>query len=234
MDVHSAKRASPGRAEVDVLYKKLLAAAWRLFRGMGCSDVDSMLPGTGMSAKDLAAGTLLNLLEKGMMLPDEDMFPLAYRIMKCDFLDLIKSPDYKQTQIIDSIDGEHGQQGIENIPSPNNGMEPAEAALLTNSLQRLLGSDEMLKAYLDVLLIKGLESRADQAEALGVSEQEVTNLRRRLAYKTNLWIRVFANARPAGRKKGGVEWLKESRCPRGNNWKGSLRVCFRQMKRWMK
>ncbi len=202
MDVHSAIRATPSRAELHALNEKLLVCAWRLFRGRGCSDVDSMLPGTGMSARDLAAGTFLNLLEKGMLRPDEDMFPLAYRMMKRDFLDLIKSAGYKRTLIIDSINGDHSGQGIENIPSPSNGLEPAEAAILVNSLQRLLGRDERLKAYLDVLLIKGLESRADQAEALGVSEQDVTTIRRRLAYKTNVWIRVFANARPAGRKKG--------------------------------
>jgi hypothetical protein len=191
-------------AEIPPLQEMLLACASRLFKDKGCFGVDSMLPGTGMSAQDLAAKTILNIIEGGYWNPESsgvDMFPLAYRIMKRDFLDLIKRTEYKQTEITESIESNHDQHDVENLPSPDNGFQAADAALLVNSLKRLLGHDEMAKAYLDVWLVQGLDSLEDKARALGVSEREVTDIRRRLVYKTNLWARVFRNVRPGREKK---------------------------------
>jgi DNA-directed RNA polymerase specialized sigma24 family protein len=163
-----------------------------------------MLPGTGMSAGDLVADTIANLITSGrwrQSSPSGDLFPLAFRMMYNDFLDLIDREEYKRTLITNSIDGDHNPQDLENLPSSSAGMETAEAVSLVNSLERLLGHDKRLKAYLEVWLIEGLESRADIAYALGISEQEVTNIRRRLTYKISLLERVFANVRPHSRKK---------------------------------
>lgn len=186
------------------LYERLLACALRLFKDKGCTNVDAMLPGTGMSAKDLAASTISNLLTSRQWQQSSlggDLFPFAFRMMHNDFLDLITREEYKRTVITDSIDGDHNRQYLENLPSSSDGLEAANATVLVNSIERLLGHDKMLKAYLEVLLVKGLEGRADIAYALGISEKEVTNIKRRLTYKISLLERVFANVRPLSRKK---------------------------------
>lgn len=191
------------KMEVNSFYENLRARACRLFKEKGCSGADSMLPGTGMSAVDLASKTLLNLMEEGYWTPENDEVPLAlaYRMMERDFLDIIRRRDYKLTEITDSINGEHDQHDVENLPSPDPGFEVVEAELLVRSLKQSLGHDEQAKAYLDVWLIQGLESRLDVAHALGVSEQEVTNIRRRLLYKMDLWERLFPDARPGNKGK---------------------------------
>lgn len=200
----TATQSDPYPIDWLYLYDRLLICASRLFKDKGCTNVDSMLPGTGMSARDLAASTIANLITSGrwrQVSPGGDLFPLAFRMMRNDFLDLIKKEEYKRTVITDSIDGCHHRQDLENLPGSSDGLESAKAAVLVNSLERLLGHDKMLKAYLEAWLVKGLESRADIAFALGISEQEVTNVRRKLTYKIGLLERVFANVRPISKKK---------------------------------
>jgi len=202
-DVKQKEMYKTRKMKVISFYEELRACACKLFKEKGCSGADSVLPGTGRSAADLAGDTIVNLIEGGYWHPEDEEVPIAfaYRMMERDFLDIIRRAEYKLTEITDSIDGKYDQSEVDNLPSPDTGFEAAEAELLVGSLKRLLGRDEQAKAYLDVWLIQGLESRPDVARALGVSEQEVTNIRRRLRDKTRLWERIFPDARPGEGEK---------------------------------
>lgn len=204
MDDVSAIVEESGEVDWASLYRRLLACAGRLFKGRGCAGLDAVLPGTDMSARDLASNAIVNLLkgaERHPGLLSGDPFPYALRSMRNDFLDLLKREEYKRTLVSLSPDDGTDGHGVESLPASDGGLEAAEASLLVNSIGRLLGHDEMLRAYLEVRMVRRVENRADIAYLLGVSEREVTDIRRRLIYKAELLERVFARVPPAGRKK---------------------------------
>ena len=75
------------------LIKRLTAVAFGWFYDRRCSDDESVLPGTGVSARDLAYNAILEFLKnEGQYNPtsDEDRFRLIYTIMKRDFIDLVR------------------------------------------------------------------------------------------------------------------------------------------------
>jgi len=192
------------RIDWDVLYLDLLGCAVRWFAKEGCSDEDVALPGTAVSARDLASRAILNLLKGAKTHPNllsEDPFPYALTTMRNDFYDLVKRKEYKRASRIISIDDDQNRRDLENIPGPDNGLAAAEAATLVNSVERLVGHDKMLKAYLEALVVKGVESRADIAEMLGMSVREVTDIHRRLVYKVSRLKHAFADVMRGVRKK---------------------------------
>lgn len=202
-DDPAENREDSGEVDWAALYQRLLACAARWFKGRGCQNVDAALPGTAVSARDLASKAILNVLkgaERHPALLDEDPFPYALRAMQNDFFDLLKREEFKRAATIVSIDDCDNRRALENLAGSDNGLEAAEAASLVNSLERFLGHDEMLKAYLEVRVVRGVENRADIAYLLGVSAREVTDIQRRLIYKAKLLERVFAHVWPGGRK----------------------------------
>jgi hypothetical protein len=169
------------------LSERLTASAWRLFRDRGCSSVESMLPGTGMCALDLVAKTIWDLIDHGQWTPGsgEDIYPVAYKALKRDFLDLIKSAEHRTTEISESIEDEHRDRlTAEAIP------QGTEGALLVNSLRPYLKNDPEALEFLEVLLVKGFEAHPDIADEMGVTVQDVINIKRRLRLKNRLWIRL--------------------------------------------
>lgn len=109
-------------------------------------------------------------------------------------MDLIKSADYKRTLITDSIDGEHAENALASFSGMNDILEATETTALVSSLQSLLDDNDMLgKTYLDLWLIKGVGKRADIAAVMGVSEREVTDIRRRLIYKIKPYLSATRN-----------------------------------------
>ncbi|MCA1636555.1 MAG: hypothetical protein LC802_23415 [Acidobacteria bacterium] len=203
-DDPSDNQEESGEVDWGVLYQRLLGCAARWFNGRGCPDVDAALPGTAVSARDLASKAILNLLkgaERHPKLLDGDPFPYALRAMRNDFLDLLRREEFKRASTTVSLEDGDNRLALENLAGSDNGLEAAEAASLVNSLGRFLGHDEMLKAYLEVRVVRGVENRADIAYLLGVSAREVTDIQRRLIYKARLLERVFAHVRPGGRKK---------------------------------
>jgi DNA-directed RNA polymerase specialized sigma24 family protein len=202
MDEPADNREGPREIDWAALYQRLLACAARWFKGRGCRGVDTALPGTAVSARDLASKAVLDLLkgaERHPKLLDGDPFPYALRAMRNDFLDLLKREEFKRASASASIDD--AAVTSENLANSGNGLETAEARSLVRSLDRFLGNDAMLKAYLEVRVVRGVDNRADIAHLLGVSAREVTDIQRRLIYKAKLLERVFAHMRPGGRKK---------------------------------
>jgi DNA-directed RNA polymerase specialized sigma24 family protein len=186
MDDSSANQTDPVGVDWSMLYKRLSLCATSWFRGEGCFDDDSVLPNTGMSARDLVSNTILNLMKEDQLRSvsaSGDLFPFAFRMMRNDFLDLVKSAEYKQTLITESISGEHKQSLMASLSSTHDVMENAEVAALVNSLKASLDLNEMEKSFLDVWLVKRVAKREDIAYILGVRKQEATNIKRKLVYK---------------------------------------------------
>ena len=181
------QQVDPYWEDVMDLSERLTAAAWRLFRERGCSSLESVLPGTGMSAVDLVAKTIWDLIEHGHWTPGsgQDIYPVAYKALEHDFLDLIKSAGHKSTQISESIEEEHGDR-VREEPIPRE----TEGALLVNSLRPHLKNDPEALEFLDALLVKGFDTDADTARQMGVTVQRVINIKRRLRLKDRLWIRL--------------------------------------------
>lgn len=180
------EKIDPYWEEIMILTERLTSVAGRFFKGRGCSDVEDILPGTGMDAIGLVAKTIGDLVASGYWRPGvgEDPFPIAYTALKRDFLDLIKSSGYVTTETTDG-------QLTERIPARSSGFEQAEAALLVNSLRRPLKNDQQAIDFLAVWLVEGFESNDDIAGRMGISEQEVINIKRRLTSKIHLWERLW-------------------------------------------
>ena len=174
--------------EVMVLTERLTAVAGRLFKDRGCSDVEAILPGTGMCAIDLVEKTITDSIRLGHWVPGSGgnhPFPMAYKALKRDFLDVIKGGAYRTTEITESIEGEYA----DNIRASSTS-DKTEGALLVNSVQRHLKNDKQAIEFLQVLLVKGFETEADIGREMGISEQEVGNIKRRLRSKIRIWARM--------------------------------------------
>lgn len=181
------QQIDPFWEDVMNLSERLAASASRLFRDKGCSSLESILPGTGMSGADLVAKTIWDLIEHGHWIPGSgvDIYPVAYKALERDFFDLIKSAEHRTTQITESLEGEHRDRIKEEaIP------QATEGALLLNSLRPHLKNDPQALEFLEVLLVKGLETNADTAREMEVTVQDVINIKRRLRLKNILWIRL--------------------------------------------
>jgi hypothetical protein len=175
--------------EVMDLTERLAAAAVRLFREKGCRNLEAILPGTGMSGMDLVEKTIEDLLTHGHWVPasgGKDPFPLAYRAMYRDFLDLTNLKEFQTTTISESLDSDVGQVAVK-LPA----IDQESSELWVNSLSRHLKNDPLAIAYLRVWLVEGYETIADQAKQMGVEEQDVINIRRRLAEKVHLWQKLL-------------------------------------------
>lgn len=180
------------------LNRRLLPCALRLFKGKGCREPDSVLPGTGMSANDLASNTLLKLMKSDEWRsnsPNGDPFPFAYTVMRRDFLDLIRSGAARTTQIIEDADIGFREPPTSGPAAENDGLQAAEAASLFELIKRVIRPDPLMAAYLEAVAIKGLDKREEIAQEMGVTPQEVTNVKRRLTPKLELIRRVFSAAR---------------------------------------
>ncbi len=184
----AGEKLDPLWAEFDRLVIELRGVALRLFAGRGCFGEFTVLPGTAKCAADLVADTVGNLLVEGYWHPGtggENPFPIAYRMMYRDFLDLIKSRAHTETQTVAPADAEK-------LPSPQSSAEQkrAEAELTVASFRRPLANDPQALQLLD-LQLTGVEKRADQAREMKITEQEVTNIKRRLMYKIHRWEQSF-------------------------------------------
>lgn len=176
---------SPRDIDWTSLLTRLVDRAIKWFQDERCFGEDSVLPGTSQSAIDLAQNALLEFFNGKKVQwrpksPDEDPFPLVLKVMRHDFLDLIKRKEYRQTVILDATRDGEGRSELENLPGKNDGFVSAEAASLARSLYPLIKGDQGLKDLIDAVCILGLRKREEIAEFLGVSPQEITDCQRRL------------------------------------------------------
>src|SRR5713226_7134226 len=109
---------SGGDRFAGVSWPKVLRAltfeAIRLFRTVGLGRGDAVLAGIGVSPEDLAVATLTKLLDpedRTVVYRRGEASVLTYlkKVMKNDFLDLLKRKSYETTVIVD--DGPTNQGG---------------------------------------------------------------------------------------------------------------------------
>src|ERR1043165_3912320 len=169
------------------LIKRLTAVAFGWFYDRRCSDDESVLPGTGMSARDLAYNAILELLKnEGQYNPksDEDRFRLIYTIMWRDFIDLVrKGRAHDRTVILDAAVDAEGRSELENLPDTRDDFVSAEAASVARSLYPLTDGDPQLKNLIDAVAMFDRSDRDEQADMLGVTATEITNMKKRLKYR---------------------------------------------------
>jgi hypothetical protein len=112
-----------------------------------------------------------------------------------DFLDVVRRDEAKCTEIYEDTD-----IGSWQSRDGDSFIQAAEDESYLRFVDRILRPDPMLKAYLEAVVIKGLTKRADIAQELGVTVQEVTNIQRRLASKSRVIERAYL-ARPRRTQK---------------------------------
>jgi len=192
------------------LLKRLTAVALSLFGDRKCRDDEAVLPGTGLSAKDLVYGAVVEFLKKQAnyrIKSDEDRFGLIVTILKRDFLDLVKrGREHSRTVILDSEhDGELSAK-LANKEDPENVLERVEAQSEAKLLYHLAEGEKQLIDFIDAAAEFGHLKKEELASLIGVNVHELTNMQKKLKYR-----RARPHRHPKKTSKGGtnVERQKE-------------------------
>jgi DNA-directed RNA polymerase specialized sigma24 family protein len=177
-----AKQIDPVFSEGEDLRIRLLSVAVRLFGSKGCIGPDTVLPGTGKTARGLVQDTFVKLLKSGKWHPGSggpDIFPLAKVTLDNLFKDVLRKSEYKTS----AIDAQESDQALEFIDL--RAVSPFKAIALKDTYEwilRQMGSDKMARAFV-IAVQNGATTRAEVAEDLGVDPKEVTKIQKRIQYK---------------------------------------------------
>jgi DNA-directed RNA polymerase specialized sigma24 family protein len=185
----------------------LRAFAASLYFAEGISDPEGILPGTGKSAKDLVHEALMIFIQgKSGWKPKTGLngaLAVLKRVIKNDFLDLLKSSSHKSTDILDSYcngslsEARSASKALDELGDTSLSLDDfycPDAVVEARRVYPAIKSDPDLIAYVEAVLIFGANSRAQIARDLGVPVEEVDNRRRRL--KTALaWYERNAQAK---------------------------------------
>jgi hypothetical protein len=141
---------------------------------------DEVMPGTGASPEDLAAGVLLNLAEGKIPFDGHrPLWPLLKKALYHDFLDLRKSASHRTTVIADATENEDGEVigGLERLHAA----DPAPPDILfQDNVYKAIGDDRELRDLADAVLKHGASKPADIAFLIGATVDQVENRRKRL------------------------------------------------------
>ncbi|MBK9214712.1 MAG: hypothetical protein IPM59_03810 [Chloracidobacterium sp.] len=137
----------------------------------------------GISPGDLAQEAVVEVIEKYAELSktgtEEEFLKMAHRIMWHDFLDLVKTKEYRARERLDEQESEREEE----FGEAEKQLQELEDADVIKEFYAIAGDDQELKDYIDAVVELGLYKREAIADILGVSAQEVTNRQRRLNYK---------------------------------------------------
>jgi hypothetical protein len=186
------------------LLMRLTACAAKWFLEEGCIGEDSVLPATGKSAKELAFDTVSEFIKgridwspKSPESADVELYILLRKVMRHDFLDLVKEGrGYKRTDVLDpstedkEVSGHATGPTLEQLSTaPDDGFYSLNAAIVARRVLPLIMDDPPLVDYVNSVLSAGCLKREDIAAYLQVSSQEVTNRQRRLRKRLASWKR---------------------------------------------
>jgi hypothetical protein len=189
------------------LLKPLTSCAARWFLEESILGRDDILPATGTSPKDFAFDTIIKFIEEGMRFRakspetyERDLFSFLKKVMRNDFLDLIKSHEYDRTDVVDAVTAVGDEQSgpvLEELPdaSAEDGFYSLEAAAIARKVLPLIEDDPELKEFVEAVLCFGQTKREDIAETLGITPQEVTYRKNRLRVRLASWHRSVQASR---------------------------------------
>lgn len=185
------------RIDLGLLVKRLTACAAYWFSQEGCLGAESVLPGTGQSAKDLAFNTLTKfIMGEIKWQPDseesanKEAYALLKTVMRHDFIDLVKSGrEYKRTEVRDlRRESEKGEPTLEDLADDSlNIFYSLGAAVVERQVYPLLEDAPELKEYIQAILYGNCSKREDIAAYLGITPQEVTNRHKKLQKRLEPW-----------------------------------------------
>jgi DNA-directed RNA polymerase specialized sigma24 family protein len=177
--------------------KRLVAQALRWFAQEGLKSQDDILSATGKSPTDLAYDVVLEVLRDEKVQwrpqkPDEDPYPFLVKVMRNDFLDLVRpGRAYKRTQVMDT-QAEEDQPALDNYESSGDDLEKLHAALTAHDLHKMVGEEQDLKDMIDAILLLECRKREDIAHVLSTTPEEITRRQQRLRTKLASWRRTLA------------------------------------------
>src|SRR5579862_4475954 len=156
------------------MFRRLVVYAVSLYRA------DRVMAGTGKSPADLAGDVIVQLL-RGKLGYDgrRPLLPLLKKALYHDFLDLKKSSGRLTTVILVAKANEDGSVvgGLDGLPADED--SPPDV-LFRQAVYDAISDDQSLTDYVCAILECGAEKPADIASVLGITTNEVENLRKRL------------------------------------------------------
>ena len=166
---------------------RLMAEAIRLFASARLVGADRVLSGLGVSPEDLVYQTITALLEDKTVRyrkNDGELLPFLKRVMRNDFLDMVRRPVYKRTDVIDPVEEakrkpEDKVRTLEAVGASTVGRQPD--VLWRERVRQLVAGDPELVEYVDAILEFELRKPAEIADLLSTTVEDIYNRRRTLA-----------------------------------------------------
>lgn len=173
------------------LLVRLMPVAKKMFSQSGFNPEQS-LPGTDVSAEVLVNSSAMEFFEacqKGKWKPtnpDADPFPMAYRIMHNNFIDLVRSASHKRADLVVPTTDESGLSIIDDLPAldqalnrllakPVIGLADIDAKLLAETFYPYAEGRQELIDVIDAVIYCQCRKPSEIAEWLEISSQEVTD-----------------------------------------------------------
>ena len=166
---------------------RLMVEAVRLFASARLVGADRVLSGLGVSPEDLVFQTINALLEDKTVRYRKDdgkLLPFLKRVMRNDFLDMVRRPVYKRTDIADPAEeakrkAEGNVTTLESLGA--SATDPQPDVFWRDRVRRLVADDPELVEYVDAILEFELTKPAEIADLLSTTVEDIYNRRRRLA-----------------------------------------------------
>ena len=144
---------------------------------------------TGMinakDAADLAKNAAVEVFEKyhltGPAKTEGELFAIALKAMRNDFLDQIKSSSNRTNVPVDGI--LKSKDGHRRLAAEDATLDKIEEDSVKNYYYSLAEGDQRLIDYIDAVLELEVYKREDAAALLDVSPQDITNMTRKLRYR---------------------------------------------------
>lgn len=171
----------------DEVVDRLMAEAVRLFASARLVGADRVMSGLGVSPEDLAYQTITALLEDKTVRyrkDDGELLPFLKRVMRNDFIDMVRRPVYKRTDIVDPVDEASRQQegAVQTLETLGaSGSNPQPDLFWRDRVRLIVADDPKLVEYVDAILELELTKPAEIADLLSTTVEDIYNRRRRLA-----------------------------------------------------
>lgn len=169
------------------LNRRLTAFAVRLFAEHGISG--DVIPGTGISAEDLAAKILLEYCEGTIKHHSSrgDLITLLCTAIRNDFYDALRKASHQKERVPDTTASTNdydqpGEKALETYTDPN----PADPVVglderrYEEHVLKLFDDEPELRDVCEVIFYLEVYKPSDIAEQLGISVSEFHNRRKRL------------------------------------------------------